>query len=328
MKEFLYEDYSDTYDYCDRLQRGGLSDFPPAIVSCAITGANQGKSANPNLPETIDEQVKSVVEARQAGAVMVHIHARNPEKTSENSFDPEVFKEINRRVREACPDIIINNTCAGGRAVVDGAPASRLTPSVPAQPEVASIDTTNFCFDMKIPNGKDKNTGKTNYTVRSMGYNLSPSDMELTVGDFKANGIKPEFELFDVGDMFYVRDLLRKGILPAGPVALQFVFTAWANLPTMEYMLNVCRSIPKGCIMTIAAIGPVQFPILAQALTLGLHVRVGMEDNVYIKRGQLAESNAELVAKIIRIAHELDRPVATVEQAREMLGLGAPRQYR
>ena len=102
MKEFLYEDYSDTYDYCDRLQRGGLSDFPPAIVSCAITGANQGKSANPNLPETIDEQVKSVVEARQAGAVMVHIHARNPEKTSENSFDPEVFKEINRRVREAC----------------------------------------------------------------------------------------------------------------------------------------------------------------------------------------------------------------------------------
>ena len=116
----LTEEYSQLWTYTDKLHRSGLSDFAPAIVTCAITGGNQGKDANPNLPETLEEQVQSTYEAYKAGAVMVHIHRRDPKNTRTRSTDPEEYREVNIKIREKCPDIIINNTCLCGAAVVGG----------------------------------------------------------------------------------------------------------------------------------------------------------------------------------------------------------------
>src|SRR4030043_1417858 len=109
LKNYLLDDYKDTIEYCNRMWKGGLSEFPPAIVTCAITGGNAGKEINPNLPETIEEQIESTYEAYRAGAVMVHIHAREKDNLAKMSFNPELYKEINAKIRGKCPEIIINN---------------------------------------------------------------------------------------------------------------------------------------------------------------------------------------------------------------------------
>jgi len=328
LKDYILDDYRNPVDYCDMVWRGGLSGFPPAIVTCAITGGNQGKEANPNLPETIQEQVESAYEAWKAGAAMVHIHAREQDNLSVMSFDAELYREINAKIREKCPDLIINNTNIMGREITPATlemtePRTSITP---AQAEVASFDITNYFSQIRMA---PKEPGGEPW-IFDRGYCMPFTDCQNGIEIMRKYSVKPEFECFAMTDLHYINWLVKNGVINAkddGPFWVQFVYTTGSNWNTPEYMNLLKQVCPRNCLLGIVATGAQQWAVLTQALVHGLHVRVGMEDGVYIERGRKADSNAQLVEKIVQIAKLIDRPVATCEQARKMLGLGAPRKY-
>ncbi|MGI5970150.1 MAG: 3-keto-5-aminohexanoate cleavage protein [Oscillospiraceae bacterium] len=324
------ENFSSCWDYTERVHRSGLNSFPPAIIACAITGSNQGKEANPNLPETVDEQVQSTYEAYKAGAVMVHIHRRDPNAPHAMSQDPEMYREVNIKIREKCPDIIINNT-AGCGCVVDANTRMRsqqIMPSVYADPEVATIDTSTYCSYVKLP---PREGVRDEAVFRELIYTMTHNEAIAALKEMAKRKIKPEFECFAIADLWYLTRLQREpgGFqdYTGGPSWLNFVFTGGSNWPTPNFINTVVQNTPRNTILGIIATGAQQWPVLAQALCHGCHVRVGMEDNVYYAKGQLAQSNAQLVEKIVKICDLLDRKRATVEEARKMLHLGPPRKW-
>lgn len=330
-KETLPENFKETYDYAARMWRGGLDKFPPLIITCAITGQNAGKEVNPNLPESLEEQVEQTREAYEAGASMVHIHRRDPENPAEATIHPEHYLEVNREIRKRCPDLIINNTAIGGRFKVSDTELSEQNwTSIYAEPEVASIDLSNYCSLVKLPKREPPLFGRDHDIIREWGYSITQSEAMRTLKLMQEHNVKPEFECFAMTDLLYVKRVMDEGYRDklGGPNMVQFVYTpGGSNWPTLDYMVALKNAVPKGCHLGIIAAGAQQFPVLAMAICQGMHVRVGMEDNIYLEKGRLAGSNGELVEKIVQIAKLLGRRIATPAEAREMLGLGAPRQW-
>ena len=319
------EKFNTCWEYTERVHRSGLNSFPPAMVACAITGSNQGKEANPNLPETIDEQVRSTYEAYQAGAAIVHIHARTQERPWEASTNTELYRELNIKIREKCPDIIINNTCGGGRMVEpDGKRLPAAWGSLYAHPEMATIDSSTYTSYVKLP---PREGVRDEAVFREWIYTMTQPEVGAMIKEMATLGVKPEWECFAIADLWYLNRAQQEGYLsPTGtPHFLNFVFTGGSNWPTPQFVNTVVQCCPRNTIMGIIATGAQQWPVLAQALCHGCHVRVGMEDNIYYRKGELAQSNGQLVEKIVKIANLLDRKVATCEEARAMMGLGAPR---
>lgn len=329
LKDFYVEDYCDKAKYLDKISRSGLAKFPPLIISCAITGGNQGKESNPNLPEEIDEQVQQTYDAYNAGASVVHIHGRGPEPEmmGYNTSDPNVYKKVNALVREKCPDIIVNNTAICGRWwTTEGGMGEPTMPSVTARPEVASIDITNYSQKLLKRKRPAPLQGIPEDYINELGYAISETDIHNAIAKMDEYGVKPEFEMFGMQDIHFLNDLVKKGLVQE-PYWCSMIFGSLFNYQTPEMLRATMELLPRKSLLNVIATGPAQFPFLAMAIVMGCHVRVGMEDNFYVAKGQLAESNAQLVEKIVRIATELGRPIATPAQAREMMGLGEPRQY-
>ena len=331
LQNYLVDDIKDANKYSEMVWKHGLSDFAPAIVTCAITGGNNGKESNPNLPETIEEQVESAYEAYRAGAVMVHIHTREPENLAQMSYNPEYYEEVNRKIREKCPDLIINNTCICGRFIdVDNLAVSKPTESIiAAGAELGSVDVSNYFSAIPMAAREGVNDGKP--WILERGYCISQKGALDAIRKMEQVGMKPEFECFQMSDLMYVNWLIRNGYVDAnaGPYWIDFVFTVGgSNWPTPEYFNTLKSVCPRNSMLGIIAAGAQQWAILAQALIHGLNVRVGMEDSVFLERGRKADSNGQLVEKIIQISKLLGRPVATCEQARKMLGLGAPKTWK
>ncbi len=329
LSNFYVEDMCDKKKYLSLLNRGGLAKFPPLIISCAITGGNQGKESNPNLPEAIDEQVQQTYDAYNAGASAVHIHGRGPqpEMMGYNTTDPKVYMEVNARVREKCPDIIVNNTAICGRWwTTEGGMGEPTMPSVTARPEVASIDITNYSQTLLKRKRPAPLQGIDEDYWNELGYAISLKDINNALDTMNELGIKPEFEMFNLEDIHFLEQIEKGGKVDK-PFWCSMIFGSLFAAQTPEIIRATMEMLPEKSLLNVIATGPAQFPTLAMAIVMGCHVRVGMEDNFYVAKGQLAESNAQLVEKIVRIATELGRPIATPAQAREMMGLGAPRQY-
>lgn len=326
-KDYLMENLADPRRYCEQFMKYGLTKMPPVIIGCAITGGNQGKESNPNLPESIDEQVQQAYDAYNAGAAMVHIHCRRPDSLGRMSSDTELYREVNRRIREKCPDLIINNTGAGGWTTNGKLAGPDLNCSLPARPEVGSVDITNYAFSILRKARPAPLTGRDQDEKEEMVYHFTEADMAQTLALLKQYGVKPEFEAFDIGDFLYLDDLVRSGKFTEEdfPIWVTMCLTPLMTYQSPDMLLAAIRHLPKNSVMNVLCSGSCQFPMLTMAMILGCNVRVGMEDGYYIRRGVLAESNAQLVEKIVRIANELERPIATPAQAREILGLGAPR---
>lgn len=330
-KDYLPENFKETYDYSNKMWRSGLASFPPLIVTCAITGGNAGKEVNPNLPESLEEQVEQTVGAYQSGASMVHIHRRRPDNPCEVTTDPEHYREVNREIRKRCPDLIINNTAIGGRFKISDTELSpQSLTSIYAEPEVASLDSSNYCSVVKLPKREPPLFGRDENVIREWGYSITQSEIVNTLALMDEHDVKPEFECFQMSDILYAKRVIDAGYVDkrGGPHLIQFVYTpGGSNWPTMDYMVALKNAVPSGCQFGIIAAGAQQFPLLSMAICMGMHVRVGMEDNYYLEKGKLAESNAQLVEKIVQIAKLLGRPIATPAQAREMLCLGAPKTW-
>ena len=312
--------YADTYEFMERVREG----MPPAIICVACNGGVQGKESSDALPEAADEIADSVYGAYRAGASVVHVHARNPKNLTEAATTREVWLEVNRKIRERCPDIIINNTTGGG---LNSTMEDRLA-CLDARPEIASLnltpDMSRFTLkERKAPLPNPRGPVEFDDCI-PFSYRL----VEAFARAMKERGIKPELETYHTGGSWVIRDLIEKELIQS-PYYIQTVMGyQTSSLPTPQNVLDLLREFPEKTLWLCSGIGPFQLPITTFALLLGGHVRVGLEDNLYMRRGQKLKSNAEAVERTVRIAHELNRDVASPAQARQMLGLAAtPSRY-
>lgn len=312
-------EYLNSHSYMDR-----VAAMPPLIITVAVNGGVQGQESHPALPETPAEIAGAAQEAYQAGAAVVHIHGRSPANWTECTTDPEVYREINGRVREKCPDIIVNNTTGGGPNLTMKDRFNCLA----ALPEMASLnmgpDMSRFALKERKPPLEHPHDALTFDLCIPFTYGI----IEGLADAMLDSGVKPEMEMYHPGQFWVAGELIDQGLVKP-PYWFQFVMGyQTSSFATPQHLIELVRELPKGALFSTIGIGKFQWPMTTLSILLGGHVRVGLEDNLYLQRGQKLKNSAEAVAKIARIARELNRDVATPVQAREMLGLPAtPRTW-
>lgn len=312
--------YTDSYAYMEKVRTG----LPPLIICVACNGGIQGKEYNEHLPETAEEIADSVYGAYEAGASMVHVHGRDPGNLPAPARTADVWRDVNWRIRERCPDIIINNTTGGGFSMTMEERLSCLD----AGPEVASL---NLAPDMGKFRMKERKAPLPHPRPAFEYDDCIPftyKQISWYATEMKKRGIKPELETYHPGCAWVIADLIQQGLLEK-PYWIQTVMGyQTSSFPTVENVVGLLREFPDGSLWLCSGIGPYQPPMTTLATLMGGHVRVGLEDNIYYRRGEKARSNAQLVERAARIAHELNREVATPAQARQMLGLkGTPSRH-
>jgi 3-keto-5-aminohexanoate cleavage enzyme len=313
-------DYTDSYEFMQHTADG----MPPLIICVACNGGVQGKEYNSNLPETPDEIADSVFASYQAGASMVHIHARDPRNLASCARTTEVWCEVNSKVRERSPDIIINNTTGGG---MDMTMNERLS-CLDANPEVASL---NLVPDMSKFRLKARRTPLPHPHPEVEYDDCLPFSYKIVnrfAAEIKKRGIKAELETYHPGGAWVIRDLIENDLIEK-PYWIQTVMGyQTSSFPTVENVVGLLREFPQDSLWLCSGIGQFQLPMTTLAILMGGHVRVGMEDNIYYRRGEKLRSNAQVVERTVRIAHELNREIATPAQARQMLDLSeTPSNY-
>jgi len=304
------------------MERVVKEDMPPLIITIAITGGAHGKEANPNLPETPQEQAEETYKAYQAGAASVHIHARD--KSGANGIaDPVRFREINRRIRERCPDIIIGNSTGVGIDV----PRSEVVNVLDADPELCSLNTGPIPVKFRLTKREEPLTGRPNDIDSDTVMPITFAEQESIAKKALAKGIKPELEVYNVSMFTGVQNLIRKHLIEK-PYWMQLIFGFNFEVPSLSCFLAMLNCLPPQSMFSVIGVGPFQLPLATLSILVGGHVRVGFEDNIYYRKGELAMSNAQLVERIVRIASELGRKIATPSQAREILSISKnPRSY-
>jgi uncharacterized protein (DUF849 family) len=292
----------------------------PTILTCAVTGNLTTRDQNPALPVTPAEIAQSAVEAARAGAAIVHLHARDP-ATGRGTTRAELFDEIVARLRDAGCDVILNlSTGEGGRFMPsDDDPKVAAPGSTLMRPELRVAHVERLRPDVCT---LDFNTM---FSGTAVVIN-TPRNLEIMAQRVLAAGVVPELEIFDSGDLQLAQSFVERGILH-GPLMWQIVlgvrYGAMADPQTMMYF---AQRLPRDAQWTAFGIGRQAFPMLAQSFLLGGHVRIGMEDTVYLDKGVLAPSNAKLVEKAIGIVESLGGRIATVAEARGILGLPSRQQ--
>lgn len=309
-------DFKNPYAWMERAAR---SAFPPLIICCAISGGIQGKESNSNLPETAEEQAQSAYDAYNAGASMIHVHVRNTQKLYESSDSAAEYRAVNRMIRARCPDVIINNTTGGSYGMTD----SQRLACLDAAPEVASLNLGPEMYKFKAKARPEPLTHPRPALDLDGLHPATYAQINHYAREMKRRRIKPEMELYHPGMYWVIQDLEREKLIEP-PYLVQFVLgTVTGSFPTPWTVMSLLQELPPNSIFEVIGTGAYQLPLNTLAILLGGHVRVGMEDNVYYKKGQLLASNAQAVERIVRIARELNREIATPAQAREILGLSS-----
>jgi 3-keto-5-aminohexanoate cleavage enzyme len=265
------------------------------IITVAPTGSLPTKEMTPHVPITPREIIEAGRRCEAAGASVFHIHARNPADASP-STDFAIFEEIYTGLREQTNLILQIST--GGRA---GMAYEARNERLKLRPEMASLTTGSVNFPNSV-------------------YANSPDLIEALAGDMRRYDIKPEMEIFDVSMINNALVLIKKG-LARPPLHFDFVLGLPGAIPaTVENLVHLKNSIPPDSTWTVAAIGRTQLPMNVFAVLMGGHVRVGLEDNIHYRKGQLA-TNEQLVERMIRLSRELGRDIAQPDEARRILGL-------
>jgi len=285
------------------------------FITCAITGNLTKPEQSPHLPITPQQIADSALGAAEAGAAIAHIHVRDP-ATGRPSMELDLYRDVVDRIRARNRDLIINLTTG---------PGGRFVPSE-HDPKVAGPGTTLMLPEKRVEHVEilkpDICTLDLN-TMNSGGEVVinTPRNVRKMAERMRAARVLPEIELFDSGDCHLARDMFADGSLQ-GPGLFSLVLgVKYGFNASPETMLYARSLLPTGAIWSGFGIGRAEFPMVAQAYLLGGHVRVGMEDNLYMSRGVLAKSNAELVAHAANILRMLGANIATSAEARTMLGL-------
>jgi 3-keto-5-aminohexanoate cleavage enzyme len=267
------------------------------IITAAISGAEVTKEHNPAVPYTIEECVREASLAYRAGASIIHLHVRKDDGTP--TQDKNRFKEVMDAIRVKCPDAIIQPSTGGAVGMTND---ERLQPTE-LSPEMATLDCGTLNF------GGDEIFENTENTIKYFGERMIEKN------------IKPELEVFDKSMIDMALRLHKKGYIKS-PMHFDFVMGVNGGISgTLRDFVFLRNSIPADATYTVAGVGRFEFPLAAAAIIDGGHVRVGLEDNLYISKGVLTKSNGELVEKVVRLAKELGREIASPAEAREILGL-------
>lgn len=293
------------------------SAMPPLIITAAITGGVHGKEANPNLPETVDEQIEQACDCCRAGASIVHIHARDPENYASGTGDVNLYRKIFKGIRAECPEVILNLTTGGSY----GQPLADRVKCLEADPDIATLALGPEMYRVKIKARKGPLLHPHEEILLDDCSHTTYAEVEKLAGMVRDRGIKPELEVFHQGQFWVVNNLIEKGLVSA-PYLVQLVLgSISAAYATPWNLIGLVNELPAGSLLFVAGLGPFQLSMVMMSIILGGHIRVGMEDNVYYKRGRLLQSNAEAVERTVRLAADMNREVATPVQARKMLGL-------
>ncbi|GAB1475041.1 3-keto-5-aminohexanoate cleavage protein [Bacteroidota bacterium] len=267
------------------------------IITAAICGAEVLKEHNPAVPYTVDECVREAKSAYDAGASIIHLHVRYDDGTP--TQDKNRFKEVMDAIYKVCPDVIIQPSTGGAVGMTND---ERLQPTE-LNPEMATLDCGTLNF------GGDEVFMNTENTIKYFAQRMNE------------RGIKPELEVFDKSMIDMALRLHKKGFINK-PMHFDFVMGVNGGITgELRDFVFLRGSIPEDATYTVAGIGRFEFTLAAAAIIDGGHVRVGFEDNVFLSKGVLAKSNGELVEKVVRIAKEFGREIATPDEARKILGL-------
>ncbi|WP_300057723.1 3-keto-5-aminohexanoate cleavage protein [uncultured Roseobacter sp.] len=270
----------------------------PCILCVAITGSVPTKAANPAVPISVAEQIESTHEAFEAGAAICHAHVRNADETP--SSDPEKFARLKEGVEKHCPGMIVQFS-TGGRS---GAGRER-GGMLPLRPDMASLSV-----------------GSNNFPTRV--YENPPDLVAWLSGEMKTYEVTPEIEAFDLSHLLHAIQMHRSGAL-YGKLYVQFVMGVKNAMPAdrqvFDFYVETMKARAPDALWCAAGIGPAQIEVNEWAIAAGGHTRAGLEDNVRLDRDTLAPSNAALIARAAKLCEKYERPVATWQQARKMLGL-------
>ncbi len=265
----------------------------PLIISCAIVGAELTRKQYPNLPLSPIEIAEAAEEAVVAGATVIHLHVRDEE--GKPSQRPDLFQEVSEQIRNRCDCILQYST---GGAV--GTPLKERCAPLVLKPDMATLSMGTMNFG----SGVYENTFHT---------------IETIAGNIRKNGVMPELEIFDYGMLDTMAWMLHKGKLPK-EYHVDFVLGIPGGMAaTISNLILLSQRLQTTQPWTVAAIGRHQLPLTTHAIAMGGHVRVGIEDNIYYRKGEPARSNSQFVERAVRLAKELGRPIATVNEARNIL---------
>ncbi len=284
------------------------------IITCAVTGSHQNFQNHPDYPIAPEQIAASCLEARQAGAAIVHVHVRDPE-TGAPAGDTELYREVVERIRDAGSDVLINLTTGfGGRfspSEDDPRRAGPGTSLIPPEqrvahveelkPEICSLDVGTFNFGASV-------------------FMNTPEHLRIMAARIKAAGIKPEIEVFEPGHIIFAKQMIEEGLIEEPPMFQLCLGILYASPATAEAMTFLCSLLPESARWSAFGVGRRQFPIAEEAVAQGGSLRVGLEDNLYLAKGEYA-SNGQLVEKAAEIVRGGGAEPAEPARAREILGL-------
>jgi uncharacterized protein (DUF849 family) len=285
------------------------------VITCAVTGSLTTPEMTPYLPITPEQIAEACLGAAEAGAAVTHIHVRDP-KTGRPSMELRYYREVLERIRAKNANLILNVTTGPGGRFQPGdvdpkiaGPRTNLLPGekrvehiIALKPDIGTLDLNTMTFGGEVV----INTPQSVRKIASAMHNT---------------GVKPEIELFDSGDIALMHDVIKSGEIALPAICSLVLGVKYGFQPSPETVLYARDRLPPGTTFTAFGIGRWAFPMVAQSVLAGGHARIGLEDAVYMSKGVLAKSNAEMVEKARRIVELLGAQVATPKEAREILGL-------
>jgi uncharacterized protein (DUF849 family) len=284
------------------------------IVTCAVTGSHQNFHKHPNYPITPRQIAESAIEATKAGAAIVHIHVREPE-TGAAAGDVALYREVVERIRDSGSDVVINLTTGFGGRFAPGAddprvggpgtnlmaPEARVRHVEELRPDICSLDVGSFNFGPMV-------------------FINTPEHLRAMAARIKAAGVKPEIEVFEPGHIVFAKQMIDEGLIGDPPMFQLCLGIQYASPATAEAMAFMRSLLPDEVHWSAFGVARQQFPIATEAVERGGHLRVGLEDNLYLSKGEFA-SNGQLVEKAVGIVRDLGAEPAGPARAREILGL-------
>jgi len=287
------------------------------IITCAVTGSGDTADRSHHVPVTPKEIAHASIDAAKAGAAIAHIHVRDPE-TGAPSRDVSLYREVVDRIRDADTDVVINLTTGMGGDLYLGPDAEPLdltddTDLVGQRERMAHVEAL-------LPEICSLDCGSFNYPGGNYVYVSTPDMLRLGAKRLQNVGVKPELEVFELGHIWFAKQLQKEGLLDSPPLFQVCMGVRWAAEATPRNFMNMVDNLPGGANWSGFGLGPDEMPMAAQAALLGGHVRVGLEDNLYLQKGTLA-SNPQLVERARSILENMGASIQSPADARETLKL-------
>jgi len=286
------------------------------IITCALTGAGATVGKSEHVPVTPEQIAASGIEAAKAGAAIVHVHVRDP-KTGDGTREVALYREVVERLRDSGVDVVINTTAGmGGDLYLNPEDPSGFAEGTDL---VSGIERLAHVEEL-LPDICTLDCGSLNFGEGSLVYVSTPDMLRAGAKRIQDLGVRPELEIFDTGHLWFANQLVEEGLIDAPAMYQLCMGIPYGAPPNTALLAAMVAQIPAGTVWSSFAIGRLQMPWVAQAALLGGHVRVGLEDNLYLGKGNKA-TNAQLVANAATIITAMGSSVATPDEAREILSL-------